>query len=462
MTDPQLSHIPFIERASYPARPGNRVRPLIDGEPAFRRICEAVEAARRSVWVTVAFIRPDFLMPDGRGTFFDVLDGAIARGLDVRVLFWRPNPEATYVGAGTTFPGTGDDRDFLERRKSRLRIRWDRTHGAFCQHQKSWLIDAGEPSETAFVGGININPHAMVSPGHEGGGGFHDAYVEIAGPSATDVHHNFVQRWNEASERSANDGAWSHDGRDDLAFPERLAQAQGASLVQIQRNIHAGLYRDDRPSLAAPPFPIVNGESTIREQYLAAIDAAHHSIYIENQALSVGVVLAALNRAVERGVETVVLLPAEPAGWIRELRRRPENKDFFDLLAVLDGCENFTLAGIAGLDGNGLRKTVHIHAKLMLVDDAWATIGSCNLHHNSLYGHSELNASIWAPEIVRDLRCELLAEHLGRDTSHLDERAALRLYREVATANRARRDAGQSQWQGLAFKLDARLYGAPL
>ena len=42
------SHIPFVTSGSYPIRAGNHVRPLVDGEPAFRRICEAVEAARRS------------------------------------------------------------------------------------------------------------------------------------------------------------------------------------------------------------------------------------------------------------------------------------------------------------------------------------------------------------------------------------------------------------------------------
>ena len=199
MIEPSQSHIPFIDHASYPPRPGNLVRPLVDGEPAFRRICEAVETAQHSVWVTVAFIRLSFLMPGGRGTFFDVLDRAVARGIDVRVIFWRPNPEATYVGVGTAFPGMRADRDFLKRRNSHFRIRWDRAQGAFCQHQKCWLIDAGQPSETAFVGGINITPLAMVSPGHAGGGGIHDAYVEIAGPSGTDVHHNFVQRWNQVS-----------------------------------------------------------------------------------------------------------------------------------------------------------------------------------------------------------------------------------------------------------------------
>lgn len=59
--------IPFVQSASYPIRPGNLVRPLIDGELAFRRICETIEAAQKSVWATVTFMWADFEMPDGRG-----------------------------------------------------------------------------------------------------------------------------------------------------------------------------------------------------------------------------------------------------------------------------------------------------------------------------------------------------------------------------------------------------------
>jgi len=50
---------------------------------------------------------------------------------------------------------------------------------------------------------------------------------------------------------------------------------------------------------------------------------------------------------------------------------------------------------------------------------------------------------------VRGLRCQLLAEHLDQDTTSLDDRAAFRLYRQVADRNRRRPDS----WQGLAFAL---------
>ena len=235
MIERALSHIPFPATTTYPVRTGNLVRPLIDGEPAFRRIGEAIEAAQHSVWVTVAFIRPAFQMPGSRRSFFDILDRATARALDVRVIFWRPNPDATYVEAGSTFAGSVADRSMLRTRNSQIRIRWDRTHSIFCQHQKCWIVDAGQSSETSFVGGINLNPCAMVSPGHAGGGNSHDAYVEVTGPAATDVHHNFVQRWNEASERAADDGVWGHTGNDDLAFPNRLSETSG--LPPLNRHV---------------------------------------------------------------------------------------------------------------------------------------------------------------------------------------------------------------------------------
>jgi cardiolipin synthase A/B len=215
--------IPFVSSGSYPTRPGNRVRPLIDGVPAFRRIGEGIADARRSVWLTVTFFAPDFCFPDGRGTLFDVLDRAVEQGLDVRVLFWRPNPESSRYGR--TFPGSQADRDMLHARGSRFLARWDRAHAAYCQHQKTWVIDAGQPSETAFVGGINLSAENMGIPGHLDGARRHDLYVEVAGPSATDVHHNFVQRWNEASERATEDGRWAHDASDVLRFPQRRTAA---------------------------------------------------------------------------------------------------------------------------------------------------------------------------------------------------------------------------------------------
>ena len=267
-------HIPFPTVGSYPARHGNSVRPLVDSGPTFRRICEAIDAARHSVWLMVTFMAPDFQMPDGRGTVLDVLDRAVARGLDVRVIFWRPNPESS--GYGLAFSGSQANRDMLRARGSRFRARWDRAHGPYVQHQKGWLIDAGQSSETAFIGG------------------------------------NQPDVW--------------------------------------------GLRVRPRWRVSAPRH-LCRGDRAVRH------------------------------------------------------RRAP------------------------------------------------ATIGSCNLHRYSLFGNTEMNATFWDPRVVRELRCQLFAEHLGLDTSHLHDRVAVRLYRSVANENRRRQGAGSSDWQGLAFSLPPTTYG---
>jgi cardiolipin synthase len=440
-------YIPAATSGAYPLRPGHRVGALVDGVAAFRRVAEAIEAAHHSVWLTVTFYAPDFRFPDGRGGLFDLLDAAARRGVDVRILFWRPNPES--AGYGHYFAGSAEDRAMLTARDSLVKIRWDRSPGRFCQHQKSWVIDA----ETAFAGGMNLTARAVGPPGHADGSR-HDIYLEIAGPAVTDVQHNFVQRWNEASERHAPDGVWGHDPAEQLPFPTRVNGVCGESLVQIQRMVPPGRYSDAHAAPGAASWPIAEGERAILDQYLHAIDAARHCIYLENQAIPIPIVAVRLQAALQRGVDIVLLVPAEPEDHVRAARRDPARRELFACLEALGRHDNFTLAGIGAPSGQGARRAIYVHAKLMLVDDVWATIGSCNLHANSLGGHSELNAAIWDTGFVRTLRCGLLREHLGEDTPHLDGVAALRRYREIARANR-----DDAQGRGLAFAIDARDYG---
>ena len=195
-------------------------------------------------------------------------------------------------------------------------------------------------------------------------------------------------------------------------------------------------------------FDISRGERSNFDQYCVAIDAARRSIYIENQYIDVSEIVQRLDIALSRGVEVVVLLPAEPDG-ASDLAAR----------AALGRHENFTLAGIAGLGVDGKRKPVYVHDKLMLIDDEWATVGSCNLHRASLFGSSEMNVAFRDPNTVRAIRAELFLEHLAEDTSRMDDRAALRLFRKIALENRRKFDSNNQDWQGLAFSLDITTYG---
>jgi phosphatidylserine/phosphatidylglycerophosphate/cardiolipin synthase-like enzyme len=428
------------------------VRPLIDGEAAFTRICEAVEAARRSVWITIAFIDPDFHMPGGHGSFFDVLERAAARGIDVRVIFWR-----THRAQGVHFHGSAEDHAWLSARASAIKARWDRAQKDYCQHQKSWLVDAGQPGETAFVGGINLNL-ASVSPkghGNRDGDHTHDVYIELRGPSATDVHHNFVQRWNEAGERGVPGGVWGHEPDDILPFPRAASAPTGESIVQMQRTILAGHYTDGHPAPGGAPFDIAAGEHAIFDQYIAAIAAARSCIYIEDQYIGSPQVVDALHAALERGVAVVFLCPGDPEPQVKDSRRNPKSAGFYAKLAECGANPGFLLAALASPRTGA---PVYIHDKIMLVDDAFATIGSCNIATQSFFCDTELNAAIWDEDFVRALRVELLAEHLGADTSRMEARDALKLYAQAARANAQARHRG-GRMNGLVFALDPALYG---
>jgi cardiolipin synthase A/B len=432
--DGATGHIPGTTSGPYPARPGNLVRPLVDGQEISRRIYEAIEQARRSIWLTVAFYSDDFRFPNGGGPLFDVLDRAVARGLDVRLLAWRANPETR--PSQRIFGGSAAHRELLAARRSRFRIRWDRAATVFCQHQKSWVIDAGLRSETAFVGGLNLSQAAMER---------HDIYVEVAGPSATDVHHNFAERWNEASEREQPDGNWACDASDTLVLPHRPSEPRGPSIVQIQRMLDPRRYAENRV------------ERSILEQYQRAIDGARQTIYIENQAVPIPAVSRHLLSALKRGVSVVLLVPAIPEHYVYAARLDPREAALFEAIEELGRYDNFMLAGIAEHHSGGLR-AAYVHAKVMLVDDAWVTIGSCNLHAFSLAGHSEMNASIWDTGVARGLRCTLLKQHIGINTTLLDDRAALSLFTSIARQNRAKMEKRDLNWQGLAFALSPEAY----
>jgi cardiolipin synthase A/B len=158
-----------------------------------------------------------------------------------------------------------------------------------------------------------------------------------------------------------------------------------------------------------------------------------------------------LHRALMRGVIVVLVMPAKADVAVQV---EPERYAVLKARSELGNFENFTLAGIAGLNADGCRKPVYVHAKFMLVDDQWATVGSCNLHRFSLFGNGEMNVAFFDPTTVRALRCELLREHLDQDTFGIDDRSALHLFKRVARENRRRFKGGDHAWQGLAFELD--------
>ena len=423
----RAAHVPPVESGSYPVRQGCAVRPWVDGEPAFRRICEAVEAARRSVWVTVAFLERDVQMPGGRGTFFDVLDRAAARGVDVRALFWR-SPEQEAHEPGVHFSGTEEERAWLARRGARFAARWDHLPGELCHHQKSWLSTPASAGEVAFVGGINLDGSSVSGRGHaprrvrrrprrlpraaRAGGDGRAPQLRAA-----------LERGERARPRPTATGRRGAT-RAPLLFPARLSPPAGDVPVQITRTVSKGRYRDGTPApgraaLRDPrgrvqrPGPVPRGDR--RGARARSTSRTRRSARCARS--------GQLKQALERGVEVVFLAPGNCHPAYAEAKRNP------DLQALLRARreprplpELHPRRDRLATRAPGAYHEVYVHAKIMLVDDAWATIGSTNVAERSFRGDTELNASLWHGDVVRELRRDLLAEHLGVDTAGLGRR----------------------------------------
>ncbi len=439
-------HIPSATGGAFPARDGNLVEPLVDGGVAFDRIAAAVESAVSSVWVCVAFLEVDARFPGGRGTFFDLMDGAAGRGLDVRVLFWHPDASFAGGDADDVFRGDEAAADLLADRGSAWQARWDSV-GRQCQHQKAWLVDAGTSDEVAFVGGINIGAGSMVGPDHPEAsepwryGNVHDVHCLVRGPVATDVHDNFAIRWNGASERGREHGAWPPDGTDDLPLPAGRSAPVGRTRAQIVRSVLPGLYED-----------LPDGENTVREQYLAAFDAARDYVYLEHQILLSRAALEVIGEALDRGVRVVAMVPGDPMPVLAAARAHPGIAAAYSALAALGDREGFCLAAPVARRSWGYEE-VYVHAKVAVIDDVWATIGSANLIFTSFQGDTEMNVSFWDADLVRGLRSRLVGEQGGFDAAGMSGVEAIDRLAEVARANAERRMADEVL-QGFACAVD--------
>jgi cardiolipin synthase len=122
--------------------------------------------------------------------------------------------------------------------------------------------------------------------------------------------------------------------------------------------------------------------------YLLAISAARRSIYITNPYfVPDDELLEALTRAAERKVRVVLLIPAaidhglvKQAGWP-------------DLGRLLE----------AGVEIFEYRPAL-LHAKTMVIDGVWATVGSTNLDRRSFALNDELNLVVYDAAVARRLQ----------------------------------------------------------
>jgi phosphatidylserine/phosphatidylglycerophosphate/cardiolipin synthase-like enzyme/uncharacterized membrane protein YdjX (TVP38/TMEM64 family) len=386
---------------------------LVDGEAYYSALLRALERARHSVLVAAweiddrtCLVRGDSAA--GRPSRFgDVLRARLETcpDLQVHILAW----DFAMIYAVER----GLQPLFRLRFSSgpRLHLHLDGHHpvGA-CHHQKLVVID----DRVAFLGGLDITQHRWDRPAHrpddpdrvddEGDAytPFHDVQVAVEGPAAAAVGELLRERWRVSTGSELKPSP----GGDADPWPEDLAPDA--------EDVEVGLVRTR---------PAYDGQEEAREVerlYLDAIARARLSIYIENQYLtSAPIVRALAERLAEpEGPEVVLVLPRRCPGWLEQrtvglLRRRRLQE-----LAEADREERLRAVypHVPGAEDG-----VFVHAKVMIVDDALARVGSANLSNRSMGFDSELDLALESggdpsrAQTVTGLRDRLLAEHLGLD-----------------------------------------------
>ncbi len=396
---------------------------MVDAQDAFAAVARALAAAERQILILgwdlhsqVELLRgeDEALLPGWSPRLAPLLERAVERApeLQVHVLLW--DFAMIYVWERESFPVFKLD----WQTPARIRFQLDDRHpvGA-SHHQKIVVVD----DRVAFCGGLDLcqarwdtREHAVLEARRTDPWGkpyppFHDVHCAVSGPAAAALGDLARERWRRAT-------------GNELAPPRGLADAPSPWPAQVEAQIH------DVPVAIARTEPAFDGREEVREierLFVDSITAARECIYVENQYLTSWTVGEALEASLARaeGPEIVIVTQCRCTGWLEEasmgvlrtrLLRRLREADHAGRLHVY--------AARTGED-----VWINVHAKVMVVDDAFFRAGSANLSNRSMGLDTECDLALEAegdPErarAIRWLRDDLVAEHLGTTAEALRE-----------------------------------------
>jgi phospholipase D1/2 len=394
---------------------------LVDADAYFKAFVEAARHARRSILIAGwdFHSRTRLLCANGQdcelelGRFLNELVRE-RRELQVHILIWD-------------YPMIfGLDREWAPlyglswKPHRRICFRYDNTHPVGgCHHQKVVVID----DAVAFSGGIDLTSRRwdtrehLPQSAHRVMGGtpyppFHDLMMAVEGPAARALGDLLRDRWQHATSETL-DPPWAKKRMFRRGAPHPTVTAWPPSIEAPLRDVAVGISRTEP----------ANGTAGVREVealYLDMIAAARNCIYIENQyftADKVGDALAA-RLGEPDGPEVVVVLRELSHGWLEELTMQSLRTRLIERLRAAD-LHGRLRVYYPFIDGLKSGTCIDVHSKMIIVDDDIVRIGSANLANRSMGLDTECDLTIEAlgrddvRVAIRDLRAQLLAEHLG-------------------------------------------------
>ena len=335
--------------------PGNRIALLRNGGEYFPALVAAIDRAEREVWLETYLYADD---EAGRNVT-DALTRAALRGCAVRVMVdgWGARHYMTRA----------IEHDFARAGVVLLMYRpeiapWQfRSHRLRRLHRKLCHVDG----RVAFVGGINIIDD-MNTPGQRPPRV--DFAVRVEGPLLASIVQTMQRVWalNELVQFRTSDVP---------LFPTPAAgESAGTQTAKF-------VIRDN-----------VRHRRDIERAYLAAIRTARREILIANSYFFPGIRFRrALIAAAQRGVKVTLVLQARVEYVLLHFASRAL---YGQLLA-------------AGVEIQEYQRSF-LHAKVAVIDDHWATVGSSNIDPYSLLMAREANVFVRDPTFAGELRVELL------------------------------------------------------
>lgn len=332
-----------------PQRGGNRVTILRNGHEIFPAMLDAIRSATESISLSA------YIWWAGKAAS-DIADSLAERarsGVQVRVLLdaWgsaKLDPEVVAM---------------LERSGVIVGwfrpIRWYQLGKANNRMHRRVLVVDGR---LAFAGGVGI---AEQWEGNlEQADRWRETHVEIEGPVVRDVMGAFLENWVETMGQ--------------IPGPEHLPELEpfdDGVPVLVLRSSQAG------------------GSSATETLFLAAIEGAQERLWITTAyfAPRSGFV-DLLCEASRRGVDVRILVNGQPID--KEVVRKAGQRSYGRLLE----------SGVRMFEYEKAR----LHAKVILVDDGWANIGSANFDNRSFALEEELNIGIDDTQVVNELATHFL------------------------------------------------------
>ena len=444
----------------FPPTLGNRVELLVDGEVGWGSVAQAITNARSSIriatWVydpSMELLRPDPLAePAARApyTIHRMLERRAAEGALVQLLLWDPPllPMPRQTRTAACAPGDGFEvlceknptQQVLFQEKHELpnRVLGGLPIGSY--HQKTAVIDG----RIGFCGGMNLKQndwdtrwHRIFDPARcrfSRPRAFrqrvrdlaepadhpprHDFMARLEGPAVMHLEENFRQRWNRLMARGALYA--------DLATPiesPRICDKVGSSAVQVVRTMPA-------------PFE----ERGILDVWLRAIRAAKKLIYVEDQYFRSVLISEAIAATIQKNPQLGVIAITSEAHANQPLTGQWSRVCFDIIRAVRPDFELYALH-VLGVDcrGNQCVLPVDNHGKLLIVDDVFLMVGSCNVNDRGLEYEGECNIAVVDPEFVARARLDLFRDYLDADPRlgwNLEN--DVRIFSERAAANHKR------------------------